>query len=76
MKRKPATDDKSPLLTYEEVADFARVSVRTVGRWACEGLVPVYRPPGSRPRMMRDDILKFYESHRVSPVGETAPVKA
>lgn len=75
MKRAP-TPAGDPLLTYEEVADMARVSVRTVERWAYEGLVPVYRPPGSRPRMMRDDILKFYEAHRVSPVGETAPAKA
>lgn len=70
---RPEAED---LLTYQEIADRARVSLRTVERWAYEGRVPVYRPPGSGPRMKWSEVLTYYEAHRVSPVGETAPARA
>jgi excisionase family DNA binding protein len=75
MKRKPAPDDDE-VLTYEEAAALAKVSRRSFERWVNEGRVAVLRPPGSRPRVRRGDLLDFLFEYRVSPVGETAPVKA
>jgi excisionase family DNA binding protein len=71
MSRPAPAAESEPLLRYSEIALRASVSLRTVERWAYEGRVPVYRPPGSGPRMKWSDVLTYYEKYRVSPVGET-----
>lgn len=39
------------LLTYRQVADFWKVTPRTVRLWAEKGAIPVVRTPSGQPRV-------------------------
>jgi excisionase family DNA binding protein len=45
-----------PLLTEQELADYCRVSLRTVQRWRAEGTGPPVLWAGDRPRYRREDV--------------------
>lgn len=50
----------SPWLTREEAADYARVSVGTIDRWARERKLPRHRVEGTRSvRFHTDDLDKL-----------------
>lgn len=53
------------LLTLQEVADNARVSVRTVKRWTSDGRLPVVVLGASTVRVRASDLLAFYDAHTV-----------
>jgi excisionase family DNA binding protein len=44
------------LLTEQELADYCRVSLRTVQRWRAEGIGPPVLWAGNRPRYRREDV--------------------
>jgi excisionase family DNA binding protein len=45
-----------PLLTEQELAEYCRVSLRTVQRWRNEGTGPPALWAGDRPRYRRDEV--------------------
>lgn len=47
-------------LTRQEVADFLRISTRTVSRWIQAGKLRAYRP-GRAYLIKEDDLIKFFE---------------
>lgn len=50
----------SPWLTREEAAEYARVSVGTIDRWARDGKLPRHRVEGTRSvRFHTDDLDKL-----------------
>jgi excisionase family DNA binding protein len=49
--------DDDPLLTPPEVAALFRVDVKTVNRWAKDGLLPSMRTPG-RHRRYRESVVR------------------
>lgn len=53
-------DHADELLTAAEVAERAKVTTVTVGRWARAGSIPVVRLPGGRSlRFRRSDVEAF-----------------
>jgi excisionase family DNA binding protein len=65
-------DDQHGWLTTEEAAEFLRVHVETMRRWARTGLIPAAKL-GNRGgfRFRREDLDRFLESRRGSgePTG-------
>ena len=51
-----------PLLTEQELADYCRVSLRTVQRWRAEGTGPPVLWAGDRPRYRREDVDAWLRS--------------
>ena len=47
------------LLTPQEVAEFLRVSVRTIYSWVDQGKMEVYRMPGKSIRIRRDVVISI-----------------
>lgn len=47
---------EAPLLTEQELADYCRVSLRTVQRWRNEGTGPPVLWAGDRPRYRLEDV--------------------
>jgi excisionase family DNA binding protein len=49
------------LLTEQELADYCRVSVRTVQRWRAEGIGPPVLWAGSKPRYRKSQVDDWLE---------------
>jgi excisionase family DNA binding protein len=49
------------LLTEAELADYCRVSIRTVQRWRAEGTGPPVLWAGSKPRYRRSQVDEWLE---------------
>jgi excisionase family DNA binding protein len=49
------SDLNSDIWTPEEVAEYCRVGVATVRKWAASGVLPAFRVPGSH-------LLRFHRS--------------
>ncbi len=47
------------VMTRAEVAEFTRISLPTLARWAMEGKGPKYRRAGGRVLYMRADVLAW-----------------
>jgi excisionase family DNA binding protein len=50
------------LLTEQEVADYCKVSVRTVKRWRAEGTGPPFLRAGRQVRYRKRDVDAWLES--------------
>lgn len=48
--------------TRHEVAEYTRISVQTLARWAMEGKGPRFRKAGGRVLYTRADVLAWLES--------------
>ena len=57
--RLPCVDE---LLTEQEVADYCKVSVRTVKRWRAEGTGPPFLRAGRQVRYRKRDVDAWLES--------------
>lgn len=57
-----AFDDLPEVATRAEVAEFTRISVNTLARWAVEGRGPKFRKAGSRAIYRRADVLAWLDS--------------
>lgn len=57
-------EDPSPYMTIKEVADYLRVSVRTVARHADEGRLTRYRVGRRSVRYSRDQVVRLAEPLR------------
>jgi excisionase family DNA binding protein len=52
------------LMTEAEVAEYCRVSLRTVQRWRAEGTGPPVLWAGGRPRYRRGDVDAWLQRER------------
>ncbi|MFD8496192.1 helix-turn-helix transcriptional regulator [Amycolatopsis sp. NPDC059657] len=57
------------LLTAEDLADFCRVSTKTVYAWNTTGEGPKYHRVGKYVRYRRSDVDKWLEKRAVQPNG-------
>lgn len=56
--------------TRAEVAEYTRIAVPTLSRWATENKGPKFRKAGGRVLYRRDDVLKWLDS--LESGGESA----
>jgi excisionase family DNA binding protein len=63
-------NESKRLWTVNEVADYFKVSNRTVYRWISEGLLPVIRIGGHTTRIRQEDLETFINANRTEP-GDT-----
>jgi excisionase family DNA binding protein len=66
VKQEPERAEPEPMLTYEQVADLAGVSVRQVRRWVEEGRLGYVNLPRGR-RVLARHYVAFVERHAVEP---------
>jgi excisionase family DNA binding protein len=67
-KSEPGHVEPEPMLTYEQVADLAGVSVRQVRRWVEEGRMGYVELPRGR-RVLARHYMAFVERHAVEPAS-------
>lgn len=65
MRLDPA-DELTELLTLDQAADVAGVSVRTLNRWIAAGRLRTYRLPGTQRYVREDELLDVEHERRRS----------
>ena len=67
------TNDFPPIMDTAMVAELLGMHIQMVRKYAREGRIPAYRPPGGRSmRFMRDEIIDWLKANPVvSPTDQT-----
>ena len=63
---------KQQFLTQKEVAEYFRVSPKTVGNWTRRGLLSVWQAPGSTRVLYLSNEIKEFRDANLKPRGEGA----
>ncbi len=65
--------DFPPIMDTAMVAEFLGLNVQIVRKYARDGVIPAYRPQGTRPlHFFRDEIVEWLRSSPVTPEDVTA----
>lgn len=59
---KTVVDELPEVALRSEVAEFTRISIQTLARWAVEGKGPKYKRAGGRCLYRRADVLAWLDS--------------
>lgn len=57
-----ATGELPAVANRTEVAEYTRISMPTLARWAAEGKGPKFRKAGGRVLYMREDVIAWLDS--------------
>ncbi len=61
---------KQQFLTQKEVAEYFRVSTKTIGNWSNRGLLSVWQAPGSTRVLYLSDEVRNFRNKNLKPRGE------
>ena len=61
---------KQQFLTQKEVAEYFRVSTKTIGNWTKRDLLTVWQAPGSKRVLYLSDDVKDFRDKNLKPRGE------
>ena len=61
---------KQQFLTQNEVAEYFRVSTKTIGNWTNRGLLSVWQAPGSTRVLYLSDEVRDFRDKNLKPRGE------